>query len=157
MTDPSSPVIGAHIHAPATKEENASIIVDFENFGSITTSPIIGETLISDQLLLEIIDGLAYVNIHTQRNPAGEIRGQITAKETRSNIMKFTVNLKGKNEVPPVEATFDGKGELVLDVNTRMLSWNIQYGDTQVLKRSHIPEPFDEFTALPTYAKEVIQ
>ncbi len=157
MPDPSTPVIGAHIHAPATKKENASIIVNFENFGSISPSPIVGETLISDQLIISMMDGLSYVNIHTQLHPSGEIRGQVTLKELTNGIANFTVNLNGKNEVPPLDATFSGKGELVLDVVSRMLSWNIEYGDTQVQKRSHTAEEFQEFTPLPTYAKGVNQ
>ncbi len=46
--------------------------------GSFTSSGVSGVTY--DELLNEIRNGTAYVNVHTVANPGGEIRGQIGAK-----------------------------------------------------------------------------
>ncbi len=43
--------------------------------GTFTASDVTGVTY--DELLTEIRNGTAYVNVHTQVNPGGEIRGQI--------------------------------------------------------------------------------
>lgn len=151
MSDPSSPITGAHIHSPATKNENAPIIVNLESFGNIFESPIVGKTIIADQLITSMLDGLAYLNIHTQLFPTGEIRGQIKVNKIEDNIVKFTVNLKGRNEVPPVDASFDGEGEFILDVLTADLAWIISYGDNSSSTRSHIPG----LVPIPIYAKGV--
>ncbi|MGI9077007.1 MAG: CHRD domain-containing protein [Gemmatimonadaceae bacterium] len=75
-------VVGAHIHAPADVNTNAAVLVPFpvvagavQTTGSFssTTNPNIS----LDSLKVLMRAGLAYVNIHTVTNPAGEIRGQI--------------------------------------------------------------------------------
>ncbi len=47
--------------------------------GPSCTSPVTGGpvTLTTDQIK-DLLAGRYYVNVHTARNPAGEIRGQIT-------------------------------------------------------------------------------
>lgn len=153
MADPRTPVIGAHIHGPATKRENASIIVDFGVTSEITKSPIIGNTIINDVIINYMLDGLTYTNIHTEEFPAGEIRGQNTIKEIKDNFVKFRTILRGSNEIPAVPASFQGDGEFVLNVKDGSISWNIRYGDTQVTVGSQgfpteespqlVPEPLD--------------
>lgn len=127
MTVPKTPVIGAHIHAPATKRENAVIVVDFAEFGSID-SPIIGSTTIDNVLMNYIIEGLSYVNIHSVEFPAGEFRGQIEIDEVDGNVTKFKVNLNSGNEVPPSGTNASGKGRLELNLENGLLVWNIDYG-----------------------------
>lgn len=61
----------AHIHGPASETENAPPVVDMseaimEGNGDIT----------ADQIA-ELEDGKYYVNIHTEKFPDGEIRGQL--------------------------------------------------------------------------------
>ena len=70
----------AHIHAPATTSGSAGVVLGLEPFnggawgasGSLT-----GSTILSSTLFGYLVDGLSYVNFHTQANSAGEIRGQI--------------------------------------------------------------------------------
>ena len=91
----SGPATGAHLHAPATESENASVVVtlcgnptpgavatcttdaDGNMFieGSISSSLLRGITAATFFSYLE--DGLVYVNVHTALNPAGETRGQL--------------------------------------------------------------------------------
>ncbi len=67
---------GAHFHGPATTEENAGVVV---NIGAISglESPSAGSTIISDEVEQWLLAGLLYINVHTELNPAGEIRGQV--------------------------------------------------------------------------------
>ena len=120
-------MIGALIHAPATKWENAAFVVDFAEFGSID-SPIVGSTTIDNVLMNYLIQGLAYVNIHSVEFPAGEFRGQIEIDGADGNITKFKVNLDSENEVPPLRTNASGKGRLELNLDNGLLVWNIDYG-----------------------------
>lgn len=82
---------GLHIHAPATTETTAGIVVDLAatplsgvtgvKSGNISASDIRsigGQPPISlDSLFTLLQNGSAYVNLHSTAFPAGEIRGQI--------------------------------------------------------------------------------
>lgn len=70
----SGPVTGAHIHGPAGPGQNASVLIPFTNVGA---SPITGEARVTPEQLGQLRSGQWYVNLHTARNPNGEIRGQL--------------------------------------------------------------------------------
>ncbi len=65
----------AHIHGPASETENAGPVVDMS--GSIME----GSGDITDEQLSELDAGQYYVNVHTEKYPAGEIRGQLFKAE----------------------------------------------------------------------------
>ncbi len=65
---------GGHLHGPAMPGENAPVAIPFN--GSLA-SPISGGLIISPSQANELLSGKWYVNIHTQANPGGEIRGQV--------------------------------------------------------------------------------
>ena len=70
----------AHIHGPAPRGTNAGVVHDLSGklqksaSGSFTDSVNIESTSINEDSLLA---GHYYFNIHTPKNPGGEIRGQI--------------------------------------------------------------------------------
>jgi hypothetical protein len=70
MTGPS---IGAHLHGPGEHGKNAGIVVPF-NF---VKSPIKGSAVLSDAQVADLMAGKWYVNIHSEKHPGGEIRGQL--------------------------------------------------------------------------------
>jgi hypothetical protein len=70
----SGPAIGAHLHGPGEPGKNAGIVLPF-NF---VLSPIKLSATLTDTQAADLIAGKWYVNIHTQLNPGGEIRGQLT-------------------------------------------------------------------------------
>lgn len=70
----TGPATAGHIHGPAGPGANAGVAVPFANTG---TSPITGEVKLTPEQLNQLNSGQWYVNIHTARNPGGEIRGQL--------------------------------------------------------------------------------
>lgn len=71
----SGPATAAHFHGPAEAGKNAGVAVAIPNQA---TSPVEGSATLTDAQAADLLAGKYYVNIHTQANPAGEIRGQVT-------------------------------------------------------------------------------
>ncbi len=71
---------GAHIHGPAARGANASVIHNFSSLlpaatsGALTNSVVIDGTTLKEA---DLLNGLYYFNIHNPTFPGGEIRGQI--------------------------------------------------------------------------------
>jgi hypothetical protein len=70
----------AHIHGTAAKGVNAGVqhdltgVLSKETAGSFTDSVMVDGKMIQEDSLMK---GFYYINIHTPKNPGGEIRGQI--------------------------------------------------------------------------------
>jgi hypothetical protein len=72
----SGPVTAAHIHGPAEAGANAGVVVPF---GGKLTSPIRGSATLTDEQAADLAAGKYYVNLHTDANKGGEVRGQLEA------------------------------------------------------------------------------
>ena len=70
----SGPAIGAHFHGPGEPGKNAGIVLPFY----FVANPIKGSAVLTDAQAADLMAGKWYANIHTERNPGGEIRGQMT-------------------------------------------------------------------------------
>ena len=70
----SGPAIGAHFHGPAEAAKVAGIVLPFR--GNIA-SPIKGSATLTDAQAADLLAGRWYINIHTDLNPGGEIRGLV--------------------------------------------------------------------------------
>jgi CHRD domain len=70
----SGPVTAAHFHGPADPGANAGVLVPIQN---ATASPVNGKATLTDQQINDLMANKLYVNVHTQQNPNGEIRGQV--------------------------------------------------------------------------------
>jgi hypothetical protein len=68
-------VTAAHFHGPAKVGENAGPIVD------ITANVKDGSADVTADQAKMISEGNTYINIHTQKYPDGEIRGQVLKVE----------------------------------------------------------------------------
>jgi hypothetical protein len=71
----TGPATMAHFHGPAEAGKNASVAVVIPN---ATSSPVEGNTTLTDAQAADLLAGKYYVNVHTAANPGGEIRGQVT-------------------------------------------------------------------------------
>lgn len=70
----SSPLTAGHFHGPAMPGQNAGVAVPL---GGNLTSPIKGQATLTAAQTADLMAGMWYVNLHTETNPNGEIRGQV--------------------------------------------------------------------------------
>ena len=70
----SGPARAGHFHGPAAAGANAGVILGFT--GSVE-SPFQGEATVTPAQAADILAGKWYVNLHTAKNPGGEIRAQV--------------------------------------------------------------------------------
>ncbi|MEP6607610.1 MAG: CHRD domain-containing protein [Burkholderiaceae bacterium] len=71
----SGPVTAGHFHGPASPGANAGVAVPFT--GDMA-SPIRGKATLTAAQAADFTAGRYYANLHTAKNPGGEIRGQVT-------------------------------------------------------------------------------
>lgn len=72
----TGPATAAHFHGPAGPGTNAGVAVNLSP-GGPPQNPITGSTVLTEAQAQQLLAGQWYVNVHTQRNPGGEIRGQV--------------------------------------------------------------------------------
>jgi hypothetical protein len=67
----------AHIHGPAGQGKNAPPIIWLSEKGAAVGNPITGSAAVTPEQAQQMMAGEWYINVHTQANPNGEIRGQV--------------------------------------------------------------------------------
>ena len=72
--DLSGPATAAHFHGPAEVGKNAGVAIPI----TPNASAFEGSATLTDAQAADLIAGKMYVNVHTDANKAGEIRGQVT-------------------------------------------------------------------------------
>ncbi|MCO6477817.1 MAG: CHRD domain-containing protein [Phaeodactylibacter sp.] len=106
-------IAAAHFHNNAIGA-NGGVVRDIgADFEGNTASGIwTGEDdqAFNSELLKALLMGNLYVNVHTEANPAGEIRGQVLLNSGTG----FSANLMGAQEVPPVTTPASGSGAFTL-------------------------------------------
>jgi hypothetical protein len=80
----SSAVTMMHFHGPALPGANAGVAVNLEPISGIGT-PQSGSAILTEEQANQLLAGEMYLNIHTQNNPGGEIRGQLSEIEMTWN------------------------------------------------------------------------
>jgi hypothetical protein len=71
----TGPATAAHIHGPAAKGSNAGVVVPLGSGAPV--SPVNGTATLTQEQINDMRGGKYYVNVHTEANKGGEIRGQI--------------------------------------------------------------------------------
>ncbi len=69
----SGPATAAHFHGPAEPGKNAGVAVPI----TPATSPLKGSATLTDAQAADLMAGKWYVNVHTEANKGGELRGQL--------------------------------------------------------------------------------
>jgi len=72
----SGPATAAHIHCGAAAGANSGVAVAL-GAGPAAASPMQGSGAMTDAQLADLQAGKCYVNIHTDANKGGELRGQL--------------------------------------------------------------------------------
>jgi hypothetical protein len=72
----SGPATAAHIHCGAPPGGNAGVAVPLGTAPN-WASPLQGSGMMTDAQLAQLQGGQCYVNIHTEKNKPGELRGQL--------------------------------------------------------------------------------
>ena len=70
----SAPVLVAHFHGPALADQSAGVAVGIDH----TMNPSIGAATITAGQAADLLNGLWYINIHSDDFTGGEIRGQLS-------------------------------------------------------------------------------
>ncbi len=70
-----------------------------------------------------LLTGRVYIDLLDSKNPAGEIRGQLTL----ATSLHFEANCEGAQESPPVSATGGGTGVFVLDPTRTQIDYRATY------------------------------
>jgi hypothetical protein len=65
--------MAAHFHGPAKEGEDAGPMITI----SPLESPMKGSAVLTDDQSKAVTNGNMYINVHTAKNPDGEIRGQL--------------------------------------------------------------------------------
>jgi CHRD domain len=73
----SGPAMMAHFHGPAREGKNAPPVIWLSEKGAPVPNPIKGSATLTPEQAQQFTAGEWYVNVHTQANPGGEIRGQV--------------------------------------------------------------------------------
>ncbi len=75
----SGAATAAHIHIGARKVAGPVVVP----LCTPCTSPVSGAATLTADQVKDLLAGKYYVNVHTAKNPGGEIRGQITKAPTK--------------------------------------------------------------------------
>jgi hypothetical protein len=70
----TGPATMAHFHGPAEAGKNAGVVIPIMP----VASPSEGSATLTDAQAKDLLDGKMYINVHTEQNKGGEIRGQVT-------------------------------------------------------------------------------
>ncbi len=114
----SSAFTGAHIHEGKPGENGAVLLPltnDYKNGRLTSEIAVVDSTLIA-----QLINGELYLNIHTENNPAGELRGNLKLETPES----FGGFLSGEEEVPALEVAGTGVVSIHYTANTNVLEIN---------------------------------
>lgn len=135
------PATLAHIHGAAPSFGTAGVMVDLAPFavgGFGSSGAIVGKVALTQDQLNAVVDGLAYVNIHTTANGGGEVRGQILPELTGT---AYSADLSGAAERPnPVATT--GSGFVSASLLGDTLRLHIYYRNlSSPLQLAHIHGP----------------
>lgn len=132
-------VTAAHIHLGSVGQNGPIIFTLYrqtdgpfpENLRKTLTAVDQGAPISFAEAVNAILNGNTYINVHTQANPAGEIRGQI-------GRVQFSVGLSGNQEVPPVTTSASGTALVELNERQTEIRVRINTSGLQNVTAAHI-------------------
>ncbi len=121
FTGLSGPITGAHIH-DGMPGVNGPVLIPLTDWimGNQLEGQLIGSD-ITPELLAAHVRGELYLNIHTDMNPDGEIRGQIVPETDWA----FHADINGMQEVPMVNTDATGLATFMLAKHSGKLTYRV--------------------------------
>ncbi len=122
----SGPANAAHFHGPGATGVNAGVQV---NIGEVSglDSPMEGSAELTAEQASMLLDEELYINIHTDANPNGEIRGQVSCESPPDDVSTETATVVIGDEEFEIQYTISGGTleELTADSTIQTLMANI--------------------------------
>ena len=84
-----------------------------------------------DNAVFALLTGNTYINVHTEANPSGEIRGQI-------GPVGLTASLDGEQEVPPVTTEGSGAASVRINAAQTEVALTLDYDGVLPVSQAHI-------------------
>jgi hypothetical protein len=129
-------ITAAHIHEAPPGENGGVIFTLFDGTGNFGPGQPISGTLSLDLTqAAKLFAGDYYVNVHTDENPDGEIRGQLGLATLPHD---FIADLQGENEVPPVDTAASGAARLDLRQSLEVLHYRLEVEQISGITAAHI-------------------
>ncbi len=125
VTGLTGPITVAHFHE-AEPGVAGSVLLDMtDNVMGNRISGIVTGAALSVENINKFLSGMIYINVHTELNAPGEIRGQVY-KLAREG---YTFALSGEQEVPAVETMGSGTGIVSIDRDQRNVHFMFALND----------------------------
>jgi Cu/Zn superoxide dismutase len=113
----SSPFKAAHFHM-GQEGTNGGVVMPINFVGNTSQGTWTG---IPDSVIAAMLKGGIYLNIHSNKYPNGEIRGQLKM----ANGVPFSISLDGSQDVPAISTGATGTGWAELDTTGTNLNYHI--------------------------------
>ncbi len=117
----TGPVMGAHLHA-ADPGMDGNVVLDLTNYvnGNIITGIVVGANL-TEQVIVGMVTGGLYLNVHTAMNMNGEVRGQVYRYLREGYVME----LNGAQQTGMVSTSAAGIGFASVDRDQSNLYYSV--------------------------------
>lgn len=126
----------AHIHQGAAGVNGPVIAPIFMGLGLFDqANPVSGTVPVNTLLVLNMLGGDYYVNVHTTDFPAGEIRGQI---ESYAPEAKWAATLTGAQETSAPATNASGQAYFALNGELNLLHYSISVTNIVTITAAHI-------------------
>ncbi len=128
----TSGTTGAHIHTPATTEQTAPVVFNFNPTLGNTSGSVTNVTFnVTPQQVADFRNGLFYTNVHSTQFPGGEIRGQVIPQ---AQLADFNGDGKTDYAILRNNAPFAGQFQWWVQnngstSNSQVLTWGISASD----------------------------
>lgn len=136
----SGDLTNAHFHDGALGEDGGVVFGIMDDFVGNSASGVWmaeGDTPLTPELVRDLLTGQLYLNVHTQANPAGEIRGQVVL----SDGLGAATRLDAGQSTGEIES--NGVGTAALTLTEAGLVFDLTVADlTDTFTNAHFHEGF---------------